>query len=312
MLDPVLLRSFLSVVRARSFSEAARGLGLGQPAVSQHIRRLEQQVARRLFVRDTHRVTLTPDGEAMVAFAEAILDADARAERYFHGARGRGRLRFGASEDVVFSRLPEVLRDFTRNHPLVDLELTVGLSGWLNARLDNGELDLVLAKRPEGDDRGRLVWRDWLVWAGAPGATVDPQQPVPLLLYPPPSITRDQVLRALERAGRTWRIACTSGSLTGLRAAALAGLGVLVLARGLIPAGLAELATPEALPTPGETEFVLRSAGRTLRPPARQLADAILAHGERLLQPGVQSDTRFNRPAATLHTARHRNPAEGE
>jgi DNA-binding transcriptional LysR family regulator len=232
----------------------------------------------------------------MVAFAEAILDADARAERYFLGARGRGRLRFGASEDFVSSGLPEVLRDFTRNHPLVDLELTVGLSGWLNARLDNGELDLVLAKRPEGDDRGRPVWCDRLVWAGAPGATVDPQQPVPLLLYPPPSITRDHVLRALERAGRTWRIACTSGSLAGLRAAALAGLGVLVLARGLIPPELAELAAAEALPAPGETEFVLRYAGRALRPPARQLADAIL-------------DARFSQPSATPHTAQRRNSA---
>ena len=289
MIDPVLLRTFLSAVQSRSFSEAARGLRLGQPAVSHQIRRLEQQVGCRLFVRDTHSVTLTPDGEAMVAFAEAVLDANARAERYFHGARGRARLRFGTSEDFVFSRLPEVLRDFTRNHPLVDLELTVGLSGWLNARLDDGKLDLVLAKRPEGDERGRLVWRDRLLSVGRPGTTVDPQQPVPLILYPPPSITRDHVLRALERARRTWRIACTSSSLTGLRAAALAGLGVLALARGLIPSGLVELAAPDALPALGEVEFVLRASGRTLRPHVRQLSDAILAYGERLLQPGTRS-----------------------
>ncbi len=286
MIDPVLLRTFLSVVQSGSFSEAARSLGLGQPAVSQQIRRLEEQVACRLFVRDTHSVSLTPDGEAMVAFAEAILDANARAEGYFRGARGRARLRFGASEDFVLTRLPEVLRDFTRDHPLVDLELTVGLSGWLNARLDDGELDLVLAKRPEGDDRGRLVWRDRLVWVGAPGVTVDPQQPIPLILYPPPSITREQVLRVLEEARGTWRIACTSGSLTGLRAAALSGLGVLVLARGLIPSGLEELAA-DTLPDLGEVEFVLRAASRTLRPPARQLSDAILAYGESLLEPGT-------------------------
>src|SRR5258708_2062730 len=117
MIDPVLLRTFLSVVQSSSFSEAARSLGLGQPAVSQQIRRLEEQVACRLFVRDTHSVTLTPDGQAMVAFAEAILDANARAEGYFRDARRRERLRFGASEDFVLSRLPEVLRDFTRNHP---------------------------------------------------------------------------------------------------------------------------------------------------------------------------------------------------
>jgi DNA-binding transcriptional LysR family regulator len=285
MLDPSLLQSFLAVARAGSFSGAARVLGLGQPAVSQHVRRLEQHLGRRLFVRDTHSVRPTPEGEAMVAFAESILAAGERAERYFAGVRLRGRLRFGTSEDFVFSRLPDVLRDFTRLHPLVDLELTVGLSGWLNARLDEGKLDLVLAKRPEGDERGRLIWRDRLVWAGAADTGIDAARPIPLILHPPPSITRVQVLRALERAGCSWQISCTSGSLTGLRAAALAGLGVLALARGLIPHGLVELSST-ALPPLGEIEFVLRAAGRTLRPPGRQLADAILTYGERLLRSG--------------------------
>jgi DNA-binding transcriptional LysR family regulator len=281
MLDLVLLRSFLAVASAGSFSEAARGLGLGQPAVSQHVRRLEQHVRRRLFVRDTHSVTLTPDGEAMLAFAESILQASERVEQYFAGARLRGRLRFGASEDLVFSRLPEVLREFTRLHPMVDIELTVGLSGWLNARLDDGELDLVLAKRPEGDERGTLVWRDRLVWVAAPETEVDGRQPVPLIMYPPPSISRAQVLRALEQAGLAWRIACTSGSLTGLRAAALAGLGTLALARGLIPSGLQEVHVA-TLPALGEVEFMLRARDRVLRAPVKQLAEAILAYRERL------------------------------
>jgi DNA-binding transcriptional LysR family regulator len=287
MLDPMQLRSLLAVARANSFSEAARGLGLGQPAVSQHVRRLEQQVGRRLFVRDTHSVQLTPDGAAMLAFAQAILDAHDRAERYFSEGQLRGRLRFGTSEDFVASRLPDVLRDFRRSHPMVDLELTVGLSGGLNAKLDDGELDLVLAKRPAGDDRGRLVWRDRLVWAGAPGFDVDPGQPVPLMLHPPPSVTRNHVLPALEAAGRSWRIACTSGSLTGLRAAALAELGVLAVTRGLLPADLAELPPTADLPDLGEIEFVLRAPGRTLAAPARQLADAILAHGAELVRQGV-------------------------
>ena len=68
------------------------------------------QLGRRLFLRDTHSVRLTPDGEAMVAFADNILDANDRAERYFTGSRVRGRLRFGTSEDFVFSRLTDVLR----------------------------------------------------------------------------------------------------------------------------------------------------------------------------------------------------------
>lgn len=283
MLDPVLLRSFLAVSRAQSFSEAARSLDLGQPAVSQHVGRLERHLGRRLFVRDTHSVRLTPDGAAMVAFAQAILDASERAERHFAAAQLRGRLRFGTSEDFVLTRLPDLLRDFRRLHPMLDLELTVALSVTLNTKLDEGELDLVLAKRPLGDERGQLVWRDRLAWVGAPGVAVDAAQPVPLITYPPPSITRDHVLPALEQAGRAWRIACTSGSLTGLRAAALAELGVLVLARGLIPAGLAELPVSAALPPLGEIEFVLRFGARAPAAPARQLAEAIAAQGGGLL-----------------------------
>ena len=83
---------------------------------------------RRLFVRDTHRVTLTADGEAMTGFAQTILDTSQRARDYFAGSQLRGRLRFGTSEDFVSTRLPELLRDFVRQHALVDLELKVGVS----------------------------------------------------------------------------------------------------------------------------------------------------------------------------------------
>ena len=69
MLDPVLLESFLAVAQARSFSEAGRRLGLRQSTISQHIRKLEQAAGRRLFVRDTHSVAATADGEAMEGFA---------------------------------------------------------------------------------------------------------------------------------------------------------------------------------------------------------------------------------------------------
>src|SRR5690242_12738029 len=182
VLDPVLLQSFLAVTQARSFSEAGRRLGLRQSTVSQHISKLEQASGRRLFVRDTHSVVPTADGEAMTGFAQSILEANARARDYFAGSRVRGRVRFGTSEDFVSSRLPELLREFVRRHALADLELTVGISATLHEQLDAGELDLVLAKRRAGDELGQLVWRDRLTWIGAPGIRIDPSRPVPLIV----------------------------------------------------------------------------------------------------------------------------------
>lgn len=282
MLDPVQLESFLAVAQTRNFTEAGRRLGLKQSTVSQHISKLEQASGRRLFVRDTHSVVPTADGEAMTGFAQSILEANARARDYFAGSQVRGRVRFGTSEDFVSSRLPELLRDFVRRHALVDLELTVGLSATLYEQLDAGELDLVLAKRRAGDQRGRLVWRDRLSWIGAPETRVDPAQPVPLILYTPPSLTRAVALEALERARRAWRIVCTSGSLSGLRAAALAGLGITLHARGLMPDGLVEVPAAARLPAAGDVEFVVQTARQSARGPAAELAQAILTNGDRL------------------------------
>jgi DNA-binding transcriptional LysR family regulator len=282
MLDPDLLQSFLTVAQVRSFSEAGRRLGLRQSTISQHIRRLEEQAGRRLFVRDTHSVISTPDGEAMEGFARSILEANERARRYFAGSQLRGRVRFGASEDFVTSRLPEVLADFVRLHPFVDLALTVDLSASLYEMLDAGELDLVLGKRRAGDDRGLIVWRDRLAWIGTEATRIDPVQPLPLILYTPPSITRTAALETLERAGRSWRIVCSSGSLSGLRAASLAGLGVTVHARGLMPDGLSEIPSAYRLPDLGEVEFVVLGAARQERGPAAELSRVILANGSRL------------------------------
>ncbi|MGG8406272.1 LysR substrate-binding domain-containing protein, partial [Streptomyces sp. 12297] len=285
MYDPVQLRTFLAVAQTLSFTQAARRLGLRQSTVSQHVRRLEAATGRQLFTRDTHSVELTGDGEAMLGFAGTILAAHERATAFFTGTRLRGRLRFGASEDFVLTRLPEILEAFRQDHPEVDLELSVELSGTLHERLEAGRLDLVLAKRRSpGDRQGRLVWQDRMVWIGAEGLRVDPDRPVPLIVFPPPGITRARALEVLEREGRAWRIACTSGSLSGLIAAARAGLGVMAHTRGLIPPGLVRVPERVGLPELGGVEFVLLQGARP-GAAADALAAAILSSGARLSRP---------------------------
>ncbi|WP_026606140.1 LysR family transcriptional regulator [Methylocapsa acidiphila] len=290
MLDPALLQTFLMIAEGNSFSEASRKLGLGQPTVSDHVRKLETAVGHRLFVRDTHSVALTIEGETLVGFARSILEVNERARRHFAGTKLRGRLRFGASEDLVSSWLPDVLRGFVQDHPLIDLEFTIALSNSLIARFDAGELDIVLCKRWPGEERGELVWRDRFVWArGAETPGLDGDQ-VQLILYPPPSMSRFVALAALEQAGIPWRIACTSGSLSGLVAAAQAGLGIMAHSRKLLPKGLIECQPGpglvgenlfrQTLPGLGDVEFVLLRARQSSAAPAAELAAAIYAKAE--------------------------------
>ncbi|MGW2962738.1 LysR substrate-binding domain-containing protein [Streptomyces sp. NPDC001220] len=275
MYDPSQLRTFLAVAQTLSFTQAARRLGLRQSTVSQHVRRLEDAAGRQLFSRDTHSVELTEDGEAMLGFARRILEVHEQAAAFFTGTRVRGRLRFGASEDFVLTRLPEILEGFRYDHPEVDLELTVELSGTLHEQLAAGKLDLVLAKRRAEDPLGELVWHDDLVWIGAERLRLDPDRPVPLIVYPPPGITRALALEALERQGRPWRIVCTSGSLNGLIAAARAGLGVMAHSKGLIPPGLFRVPDRSGLPELGKVDFVVVHGPR--RTPAQAAADALAA-----------------------------------
>ena len=193
-----LLRSFLAVAEGGSFTGAAQRLGVRQSTVSQHVARLERALGRPLLARDTHHVALTPDGQSLMGFARGVVEAHERLHAFFSAGGLRGRIRLGASEDYTFSALAQVLARFAARHSSVDLQLTVGLSRVLYQGYDAGELDVIFGKRRAGDPRGLLAWREQLAWIGRPGYMPDPAVPLPLVLYPPPSITRTLTVEALE------------------------------------------------------------------------------------------------------------------
>ena len=98
MLDLKLLTTFREVAVRGSFSDAAVALDFTQPAVSQHISRLEATLGTRVLERSARGVTLTPAGEVLVRHASALLDAARRAEEAVRDAAGIGRaqVRVGA------------------------------------------------------------------------------------------------------------------------------------------------------------------------------------------------------------------------
>jgi DNA-binding transcriptional LysR family regulator len=259
MIHPDLLRALVAVAESRTFTGAARALGLRQSTISQQIRRLEEQTGRRLFDRDTHSVALTPQGEAMLDHARRVLDAHERMGRYLSDAPLRGRLRIGASEDFVLSALPDVLASFLRRYPEVNLELTAGLSENLYDSFDGGLLDVLLVKRRNADRRGEIAWSEPIVWVGRPQWRPPADAPLPLLLYPPPSVTRARALAVLEGKALPWRVAFTSASLTGLTAAARAGVGVMPHSARLMPSGLAVVGS--GLPALPMVDFVMIGPG---------------------------------------------------
>ncbi len=266
MLNPVWLRTFSTVAACHGFSEAARQLGLTQSSVSDQVRRLEQEVGRRLFVRDTHSVRLTADGEAMLAHAGHILQAIRRAETQFRAPNLKGRVRLGCSDDIALGPLPTVLAAFRNAHPDVELQITIGMTGKLYEWLDAGQIDLLVGKRRLGDKRGTRLFSARLEWLARTGTLVDLQQPLPLILTAEPSVSRAAVLDTLAQSDFRWQLVCTSSSHAGCVAAARGGLGITVRAQYLSARGLAPPLNSASLPQLPDIEFIAVAARRLSRP----------------------------------------------
>ncbi|MEP6842388.1 MAG: LysR substrate-binding domain-containing protein [Pseudolysinimonas sp.] len=277
MFDPALLRTFVAVAETLSFTRAGELLQLSQPTVSQQVRKLELAAGRQLVARDTRAVSLTDNGDAMLGFARSILSAHDQAAAYFTGTAMRGRLRFGSADDLALTQLPQILRDFRQLYPQINLELTVNQSGALARRLKAGQLDLVYIKQEPDQPDGRVVRRERLVWVAHKSLQLEPDQPVPLIVYQAPSLSRSAAIQALEDAGRTWRITCNVREINGVLAAMRAGIGVGVFPQNLIPSDLVRVTSTFELPILGDVDFALLDNPRAAREPVDALVSAIVA-----------------------------------
>lgn len=274
--DPVLLKTFLAVAETRGFTRAATQLGLSQPTVSQHVRRLEDSAGRILVTRDTREVDLTDNGVAMAGFARTILAAHAAAESYFTGSAMRGRLRFGSADDLAITQLPRILRHFRQLHPQIKLELTVDQSALLHRKLQAGQLDLIFIKQTPGSAEGQLVRRDTMVWVAHEKTELDEAGPVPLIAYRGTSVSRQIAIDALESAGRTWRITCNTREVNGVLAAVRAGIGIAVFPRSLIPDDLVTVTNRFGLPELEDIDFRLLTSPLAPSEPVMALSTAIM------------------------------------
>jgi len=146
-LDLDLIRAFVAVAEARSFTRAGARLGRTQSTVSLQIKRLEESVNAGLFSRDPRCVTLTGQGEALLVQARRLLriNDEILGEMFEHSLEGE--VRFGAPEDFATTHLPGILGDYARAYPHVSLSVTCDLTLRLMDKMSQGELDLALIKR---------------------------------------------------------------------------------------------------------------------------------------------------------------------
>ena len=242
-LDIDLLRCFATVASQGGFTAAGQVLGLTQSAVSLKIKRLEELVRKRVFARTSRRLSLTPDGEVLLVYANRMLALNDDAVRRMIAPPVRGHLRLGVADHFVPQHLAPILARFARTYPDLRLEVEVGRSHELRAACDRGALDLVIGKRRDGESAGTPIWTETLAWVT--GREAGPilagrNTPLPLAMLPPGCMFRDRALATLSAANISHEIVYTSASLLGVIAAAEAGLAVTVLGRSTLTPALHE------------------------------------------------------------------------
>lgn len=286
-LDPACLRAFVTVADTGGFTAASQRLGRGQSAVSLQVKRLEDQLGVRLLDRRTRQIGLTPAGERLIDKARKLLTLHRELAASAAMPEVAGAVRLGVPEDFATTHLPGMLADFVRLHPRISLEVTCELTLPILEGFDAGEFDLVLIKRRPGAGAGETVLHEDLAWvAGSSFNLPESEDLLPLVCAPRPCVLRDLATRELRSANREWRIAFSSGSLSGNLAAIRAGLGVAPLPLEMVPSDLAVL-TDTDLPALPDIETAMLTAAE-LSPAAQLLRDTI----------------RAARPTSTLQPAR--------
>jgi len=161
------LETFLAVVEEGSFSGAAKALGRTQPAVSQVIGRLEDELGQRLFERPARRGGMTDAGKALVGYAKRLMAVREQARVALEDVRAlrAGRLAIAANELTCLYLLP-VLDEFRRLYPGVSVTVQRSLASRVPASVLDYAVDLgVTTYRPlEESIRSVVVYKDELVF----------------------------------------------------------------------------------------------------------------------------------------------------
>ncbi|MGH9411050.1 MAG: LysR family transcriptional regulator [Vicinamibacterales bacterium] len=236
------LAAFVTVASERSFSAAARRLRRTQPAISQAVRRIEDEIGERLFDRSSRDGTLTEAGRLLQDYAQRLLGLETEARSAVEALQQvrRGRVIIGANEAGVHSVLPHIAR-FAERHPGAAVEVRRIASrqmaeAVLDRSVDFGVLtfqppDRGIQSVPLGGDELVLLASPRHRLAGRRRLTLEEIGREVVIAHNDPSPTRERVLRAYARRRTAINIQIALPSLDGIKRAVEMGIGVAILPR---------------------------------------------------------------------------------
>jgi len=231
------LEVLATVAREKSFSRAAEVLNRTQPAVSQAIRRLEQDVGERLFDRSSKDGTLTFAGEVLLDHAKQMLNLRHAAVNAIREMRDLqyGKITISANEHTVFYLLP-VIQEFRRLHPLIKIEVQRGVASRIPKEITARAVELgVISFQPSDEslisipvltDELTLIVAADHPFAGRSIVSVKELGAETFIAHNAPSPYRQKVLETFDKQKTKLNIAVELPSLEAIKRLVERGVGV--------------------------------------------------------------------------------------
>ena len=235
------LVSFYHVAQLRSVSKAARTLELGQPTVTTHLRKLEDEFEIILFDRIKRPIQLTSEGSVLLELVTPVVQAVDNLKTQMGYSERRGSFVVGAYPDLVTHHLPPGIQAFSKCYPDVRIQLLARPYDPLLRLVKSGEIDLAFSAPPPPDDQSlefhELFKFDIVLMTplGHPllernEVTLKDMSPWPLILSGPESMTRQKIEQELRNQGVAWDVVLSLDDTESIKRYVETGMGVAVCA----------------------------------------------------------------------------------
>jgi DNA-binding transcriptional LysR family regulator len=231
------LEVLVAVAREKSFSRAAEILNRTQPAISQAVRRLENEIGEKLFDRSSKDGTLTSAGEVLLEYARQMLNLRETAQTAIRDLRDlhQGKVVLSANEHTVFFLLP-LIKEFRRLHPQIKVEVKRGVASRIPSEVMNREVELGIISFKPGDVsvKSLPVISDELVMIVSPKHLLASKNNVSIkelgiesfIAHNAVSPYREQVIEAFEKHQTPLNISVELPSLEAIKRLVKMGVGV--------------------------------------------------------------------------------------
>jgi len=222
------LRSFYTAAKLNSISKAAQVLMVTPPAITMHIKRLEENIGIRLIVRDGNSIRLTSTGEGVLKRAELIFQEIHEMEGFLEDiSTGRsGELRVGCPETPLKNLMP-LIETFKKTYPGIRIILDQGTNADMVKSIGDHRNELAVIRYRPNNSRLKIkvIWKEEVVLIASPRSvhvssseiSVSRLSQVPFVLRRDGSAIREVVLEYLRRFKVTPFVAVESASIALLK-----------------------------------------------------------------------------------------------